>query len=771
MENRYKSMPSMVVSEKEKTKDWCRQVLNAITSYMGSEGGEYYASRAKDIRNYQVYNGVLNQGDYKYITEQYGLTYPARLVNYPIITPKIDLLIGEELRRPIDMKVTTVNKHAVIRKHDHKVGLIMRDLLGEFHAEMKEEMNIDILGEGDTIPIPEDIETYMKYNYREMVEETAQDGLEYITNRYNIKDVFKEGFRDLLITGKEFYKVNIQNGDPYARRVDPRNIVFDDSFHSDYLDEATWVGEERWLSINEINDEYKNDLSTDDLLELDKMRNLYLGGDLNNYNSSFEWVDVAHGREARIRVVNAEWKSLRAIKFKLSDNKYDPSRPFRKMVKDTYKKRKGENIETKWVDDVWEATLIGGKILANANRRDNQIRSIDDPGKTPLSYTGCIKGNTTGATASLVDLLDNIQMLYNIVVYQIELAMARSGGKAVVYDTSQLPTNLGMDIQQVLYHLKTDGIIPINSKDEGNQMSSFNQFQQIDFTLSQSVQQLINLKVMLEEMAGNISGVTRQREGAVGQYEYVGNVQRSVVQSATITEGWFYSHGECKQRVLERLCNLMKVAWAGGKKAGMILGDGAYKFLNIMPDIALQDYGVYVGDSGKDDSMKQVVQQLSQAALQSGGIDLLGVIKVLRADTMTEAEKVLEQAMSEMQKQQEETMKQQMQAQQAAAEQEQAKFQAEAQLKQMDNEAKLQVAQIAAESRLEVAKIQADVDRDLHDTKERNEMDKKAADYYVERKNKEHDESREDKKEGVERSRESGSTTSADSLKKAAQKI
>ena len=767
MENRYKSMPSMVIAEKDKTKDWCRQVLNAVTGYMGAEGGSYHSSRSKDIRNYQIYNGQLTQGDYSYITEQYGLTYPARLVNYPIITPKIDLLVGEELRRPIDMKVTTVNKAAVIRKHDHKVGLMMKELLDDFHAEMQEKMNINVLSEGQGMPVPEDIETYMKYNYREMIEETAQDGLEYVSNRYNLKDVFKEGFRDLLVTGKEFYKINIQNGDPYARRVDPRNIVFDDSLHSDYLDDASWVGEERWLSINEINDEYKDNLSTDDLLELDKMRNLYLGGDLASYNSSFEWVDVAHGREARIRVVSCEWKSLRAIKFKLSDNKYDPSRPFRKMVKDTYKKRKGEKIETKWVDDVWEATLIGGRILVNARRRDNQVRSIDDPGKTPLSYVGCIKGNTTGSSSSLVDMLDNIQMLYNIVVYQIELAMARSGGKAVVYDVSQLPTNVGMDIQQVLYHLKTDGIIPINSKDEGNQMQSFNQFQQIDFTLSQSVQQLINLKVMLEEMAGQISGVTRQREGAVGQYEYVGNVQRSVVQSATITESWFYSHGECKQRVLERICNLMKVCWAGGKKAGMILGDGAYKFLNVMPDIALQDFGIYVGDSGKDDSMKQVVQQLAQAALQAGTIDMLGVIKVLRSDTMTEAEKVLEQAMTEMQKQQQQTMQEQQQAQEAAAQVEQAKFEAEAQLKQMDNEAKLQVAQISAESRLEVAKIQADVDRDLHDTKERNEMDKKAADYYIDRKNREE----ESKKEDSDRARASGSTTSSDSLKKAAQKI
>ena len=272
---------------------------------------------------------------------------------------------------------------------------------------------------------------------------------------------------------------------------------------------------------------------------------------------------------------------------------------------------------------------------------------------------------------------------------------------------------------------------------------------------------------MLEEMAGQISGVSRQREGAVGQYEYVGNVQRSVVQSATITESWFYSHAECKQRVLQGLTNLMKVCWAGGKKAGIILGDGAYKFLNIMPNIALQDFGIYVGDSGTDDSMKQVVKQLAQSALQSGTIDMLGVIKVLKSDTMTEAEKVLEQAMSEMKKQQQATMEQQMQAQQAAQEAKQAEFQAEAQLKQMDNEAKLQVAQIGAESRKEVAKIQADVDRDLHDTKERNDMDKKAADYYIDRKNREEEAKQTEEAKQAAR----GTGTTADDLNKAADKM
>ena len=57
MKNKYSSMPSMLVSEKEKNKEWCEQVLNAITGYMGTEGGNYNSTRVRDIRNYQVYNG------------------------------------------------------------------------------------------------------------------------------------------------------------------------------------------------------------------------------------------------------------------------------------------------------------------------------------------------------------------------------------------------------------------------------------------------------------------------------------------------------------------------------------------------------------------------------------------------------------------------------------------------------------------------------------------------------------------------------------------
>jgi len=724
MASKVSGFPSMVLKESEKTDEWCNSVVDAIVSYMSYQNSSFKNNRHADITNYNIYNGNLHADDFKYITEQYGMAYPARLVNYPIIQPKIDLLVGEELRRPTDLKVATVNKEAVLRKEDKKVGLIMRSILDSVHKEFEEKEGFKIEMDGDSIPLPEDIDLYMRYNYKEMVEETAQDGLEYLVNRYNYKDLFKEGFRDLLVTGKEFYKVDIIDRDPQVRRIDPRAIVYDIGMNSDYLDDATWVGEERWLSLNEIVDEYRDELDDEDVNLIAEMSRVYSHDQLANYNSNIDWVNMYEDSENRIRVITCEWKSVRSLRFKISENKYDPSRPFKKLVDDDYKPRKNEVIETRYVDDIWEATKIGGRILVRAQRRPNQVRSVDDAGSTSLSYIGVVRNNTTGRSLSMVDLLKNVQMLYNIVMYHIELAMARSGGKAVVYDTSQLPTNLGMDMQTVLYHLKTDGIIPINSKEEGGQMANFNQFQQIDFTLSQSVQQLINLKLMLEQTAGNISGVSPQREGAVGQYEYVGNVQRSVVQSATITESWFYSHIQCKKRIYERLCNLMKLSWAGGKKAAVILGDGAYKFLNVMPDIALQDFGVHVGDSGKDDAMRQAVQQLSQAALQSGQISLLDVIKVMKADTMTEAEHVLERGMDEMKKQMEVAKQQEQEMLKAQAEAAMQEKQADAQIKQLDNETSIKVAEIGAQARVQVAEIASDDKRDIADMKERVAMDK-----------------------------------------------
>lgn len=716
------NFPKQFIPDNEKTDEWCKENIDAIVKQLSHQDAEGSTSDYdKDVRNYRLYNGDLEYDDYSYVTEQYNMPSPATMANYPITRNKIDLLCNEDLSRPLDKSVFAINMDAALRKEQFKVSLIANSLLAEINSEVENEFGMELEMDNKEYPIPDDIDLFMRYQYKEVIEESIHDGLDYLTQKYQLKHLFKEGLRDMLVTAKQFYKVYIKDGDPYVRRVDPRTFVYDKSIESDFLDRAQWCGEERWLNINEVIDEFRDQLDADDIKELEEMRQA-TNDYLDRWNGIFNWVEIDESKTVKVRVVSAEWKSIKALRFKVSENKYNPERPFRKAVGDNYKKRKGETIETKYVDDIWEGTQIGGKILVNCQRRPNQVRSVDDAGTTDLSYVGVIFNHTTGKPTSLVDILSHIQMLYNIVMYHIELALARSGGKAVVYDVSQMPTEIGMDMQEVMYHLKNDGIIPINSREEGGETASFNQFQQVDFTLSNSVQQLINLKLMLEQTAGQISGVSPQREGAVEQYEYVGNVQRAVTQSSISTGGWFYSHNEVKKKVFDKLANLMKMSWAGGKKAAYVLGDAGYKMLNVLPDVALNDYGIFLGDAGKDDALKQSVQQMSQAALQSGSITLLDALKVLKADTMTEAQHVLEQGIDAMKEQQMQQQEQAMQQQQAAAESQQAQSQAEMQMKQMEIDGRIKVAQINAEARVVAQEVASDANRDIDDSREKNKL-------------------------------------------------
>ena len=124
------NFPRQLLTDKEKTKEWCEQNLDAMAPFIAQHDNNMYINdRYKDIRNYQAYHGHFDPKDYEYITEQYGTPFPARMTNFNIIAPKIDLLTSEELRRPLETQVNSINKDAVNRKQDVRVSLIAEELL------------------------------------------------------------------------------------------------------------------------------------------------------------------------------------------------------------------------------------------------------------------------------------------------------------------------------------------------------------------------------------------------------------------------------------------------------------------------------------------------------------------------------------------------------------------------------------------------------------------------------------------------------------------
>lgn len=712
--------PRQNISTAKKTKEWHKENVLAMLAYQNYTT-KFNRERKKDYENYLLFNGVFDTKQFEYITNTYGISSPARLVNHPIIAPKIELLVGEFMNNPLDITAEAINEDAVIRKLDKKVDIVAEKILRPIKAELSEALGIDF-SESDEVgmEIPDDIDKFMRMNFREQVEELTIIGLKYLTQRYDLKHVFKMGLYDECITAKEFYYQSIKNGDPFTRRVDPRALIYDMQSDSESLQSSAWVAEERFLTVNEIVDEYGSFLSVEEVNKIEKMR--YEGQDsLSRYNKPYQWYYKDDSlTPMRIRTVIAVWKSLRTVNIKVSENKYDPDTPFQKILPDSYKPKKGDKIKKKVITEIRQATMIGHSVIVDYRPSPNQIRVKDNNADAYLPYVGIIKNNIDGITLSIVDSIKNIQLLYNIVMFHIELTLARSGGKAVVYDTSQKPN--GLKLEDVFYHAKNSGVIPINTKQEGNQVGSgFNQFQQIDFTLSNSVQQLLNLKMMLENTVETLTGISRAREG-FQKTDAVGVNERSVIQSSLVTQPLFANHYRTIEMVYQQLSDLMKIAWSDGHRVSFFAGDGMVEMSKVTGDLKNADLGIFVTNSSKDRKDKDGMIALGQNILSGSGVDgFLQMIKMVNADTAKEAETTLEQGLDAMKKQEQAMQEQQAQAQQQQAEATQQAAQMEAQSKQADNEAKIQVAQIQAEAMIESTRLKISGGQETQDFRQQHD--------------------------------------------------
>jgi hypothetical protein len=368
-----------------------------------------------------------------------------------------------------------------------------------------------------------------------------------------------------------------------------------------------------------------------------------------------------------VKVANFCWKGLRKIGF-VSYQDEETGEVLEKIVGEDYIKGEEDlHIEWEWINEVWEATKIGEELFVGIRPRPNQYKSLDNPNKCRLPYTGIANQNL-----SVVKRVKEIQYLYDIIMYRMELAIARAKGKLMVMDTAQIPTSEGMDMQKWIHYADTSGFAFINSFEEGKgimqgQRPNFNQFTQIDLTLSNTIQQYIGIMDKLDHLIADITGVTPQRQGQVHQSETVGGVERSVVQSSAITEYLFYTHNRVKRRVLTNLIEECKICWLEGKKSQYVMDDMTRKILSIDGELFNEaEYGIFISDSQKSARVKQSIEELAQVAMQQQQADLFDIVSILETDSIATAKQVLRKSKQKAQEREDEVSKQQSEAQQAA---------------------------------------------------------------------------------------------------------
>lgn len=685
------------IPESKKTKEWHSGCIDDILRYNKSSL-TFSEERIKDHENYLLVHGQFDRKQFKYVTDMYGITAPARLVNYPIIMPKIDLLAGEIVSQPLKWAVNVVNRNAIRRKNEKKIQMAAETILRPIRREIEKTLGTELKDEemGEEVPI--DVEQFQNKKWRDVVEEQVHVGLNYISQKQRLKSTFKRGFYDLAITGKEFYRVTVKNRDPYVERLDPRSVIYDFDSDKETLQDSKYAGLDNWYTVNEIVDRFQ--LSGDVVDELEKLEQMDASS-VEDLNSEYDSYMNNNDSALKVRVVEVEWKSFKTMKYKVTPNKYDKSIDFYKMVKDDYKAKDGEKVVTKVVSDVRYAVRAGHNIMLAYGRKPNIVRYEDNYANCKLGFFGIIKNSFNSQTLSVADSLKNIQILYNIVMYQVDLAMARSGGKALVYDVSQKPKNV--PLEDVMYHAKNSGLVIINSKSEGMQGSSFNQFQQIDLTLSQSIGQLINLKIMLEQTADQLTGITASRSGISKSTEAVGVNERSVMQSTLITAPLFDLHYDLIGDVMNETANLFRYCWSEENRMINVFGDMGFETFKWDKSSALDEYGIFVENSSKELQRKQSMFSLMDRMASTGSLDPVSSVKAMNAESASEVEAILVQGMQAMKDMQEQQTQQQNQLAQEANE-----------ISKMKMNIPIEVAKIKAEADIQTTamKIEGDANSD-----------------------------------------------------------
>lgn len=716
-DNLYNSaFPRQKLPLSKKGKKWQEDCVNYIIGEGNVTSGGNSTSYYGELQTYyNLYNSIFDEKDFKSITNPFKVEdgFPATPHDFNIIRPKVDLLIGEETKRPLNFRVIRTSQEATSEMQEKEKQMILQYIEAAITAKMSPEEAQQFqeqLQSGEIMP-PEQIAKYMDKDYKDIVENTAYHSLTYLREKLDLDNEFIKGWKDGLISGREIYYVGVLNAEPYAERVNPICFSYDKSPDLDFIEDGSWCCRKMRMPITEVYDRYYDKLEEKDLDRLEEMigstpgRNLGdrspvdMGIQLRIYdNPIFEG-----SGKSLVNVWHCCWKSFKKIFYVTTTD--DAGQPQINIVDETYQPVGNEvSVEPDWIIEVWEGYRAGSDLYFGIQPIEYQHVSIDNPNSQKLPYCGAIYSNTNSKPRSLVSILKPLQYMYIVLWYRLELAIARDKGKVVNMDITQIPKSMNISPAKWMHYLSSVGVNFINPYEEGwnipgregGKPAQFNQITALDLTMSNVIAEYIQLMDKIEELAGTISGITQQREGAVSTSEMVGNVERSIVQSSHITEPLFWVHNQCKRRVLNMLLNTAKGAWeeTGKQKLQYIFDNGERAFLDITPKFYYEDMDVFVSDTSKDLENIQKLQQLIQPAMQNGA-SLLEAAEILTNDNFN----IIKQKLKDMQTRQEQIQQQQQEAE----------SQQQQQLQQMQNESKQQELMLQ-EAQMDLQRYQIDQD-------------------------------------------------------------
>jgi hypothetical protein len=435
------TQPLQFLSNKDKDEEWAAWNLDWL-EWNGLKQIRRNARRL--MKNYKLAKGVIDRTDYiveenneyKDIVELLTAEDASalELKFYPIIPNVINVLVAEFAKRSTKLTYRAVDEFSYNEMLEEKRKMVEETLLAD--AQMKIvtallEQGLDPNSEEaqqQTSPenlktLPE-IEAFFKKDYRSMIEQWASHQHKVDVEKFTMDELEERGFRDMLITDREFWHFNMMEDDYEVELWNPVVTFYHKSPDARYISQGNWVGKIDMFTVSDVIDKFGYIMSEEQLKALEAVYPIRSGGYIvGGYQNDGTYYDATKSHEwntnmpslayrqyttARansitdggdiinqilsqgedyfdqgtaylLRVTQAYWKSQRKVghltkitedgqvtnevvteDYEITDKPIYDTRLFKNKTKDNL--AFGEHIDWIWINEVWGGIKIGPNI-------------------------------------------------------------------------------------------------------------------------------------------------------------------------------------------------------------------------------------------------------------------------------------------------------------------------------------------------------------------------------------------------------------------------
>lgn len=689
------AMERLNVDETKKgEKGWQEKMVRSIINSCLSSNAE----KAKDRFCYRFYNNVWDQREFDYVTKVGDYTYPARVTFTPIVKQDLEYLRSNMARRPFLYRIFAIDEVAMDRRQKAKrkleidtrlkrirkqsedflaaqrEALERKEMLGqqmqqepeseeqamqqqqlqEKWPEIERQFNLYIANLKDEMKLKDkevaEIEKYMNYTYKDFVEEAAYDCFEESIQKLKLLYERLKAFTDKIICGKSIFLVDYQPGMkvPVFKRLQPTSTYWSNDSDNEWIQDGRWAAFKTRMNYNQILDTFK--LPTDQRIRLEKLSQMYsdstmsstpVGGAVFDEDTLSNTKLYGGSRSAvgGIDVWSVFFRVPRKIYIKKSPNKYKEDDYFSHYSNEEPKinEKKGEKLEVRYVDDIWEGFLIGNDIVYGVKRRDIQNRDPETY-DVKLPIYGLSYNSETDSPYSIVWATKDIQRESDLIRYYRHLMFALAGAKGIVMDKAQKPAT--MNTKEWLYNRKM-GVTWIDSSRQKN--ARYNQFTNYDDTISPSIQYIDGMLLNLQELVHTITGVSRQSLGQVVATDQVRTNESSIRQSSLVTEILYYEADLVFAEACTGFLNVLRIAKNDGGLVSYENKDGVLQIREIPKEVFKDSkLKMFIRENTKNLENLRELKQLAYAAFSRGNISVPQMVQVITNENVVELERKLE---------------------------------------------------------------------------------------------------------------------------------